>query len=36
MRLYIRNLIPAEEELLSSDGSSSFSASIQEVIKSGV
>ena len=28
------NLIPAEEELLSSDGSSSFSASIQEVIKS--
>ena len=30
------NLIPAEEELLSSDGSSSFSASIQEDIKSSV
>ena len=33
-RLCTRNLIPAEEELLSSDGNFSFSASIQEVIKS--
>lgn len=41
MKLYqtilcIHNGIMPEEELLSSDGSSSFSASVQEVIKSGV
>ena len=34
MTLCIPNGVPTEEELLSTDGSFSFSASIQEVIKS--
>ena len=36
MILRIPDGVPTEEELLSSDGSFSFSASVQEVIKSGV
>lgn len=31
--LWIVSSLPAEKELLSSDGSSSFSGSVQEVIK---